>query len=76
MRSSAKQLQRLILTLAEGTVGQTENGRSFGLLLSSWPAMDMKHTTTRDIAAYAGCSEGLIHRYFKSKRARKGYRGP
>ena len=24
-------------------------------------------TTTREIAAYAGCSEGLIHRYFKSK---------
>ena len=24
-------------------------------------------TTTREIAAYAGCSEGLIHRYCKSK---------
>ncbi|MGA9801303.1 MAG: helix-turn-helix domain-containing protein, partial [Terriglobales bacterium] len=24
-------------------------------------------TTTREIATCAGCSEGLIHRYFKSK---------
>src|SRR5579863_4331559 len=24
-------------------------------------------TTTREIAASAGCAEGLIHRYFKSK---------
>jgi AcrR family transcriptional regulator len=24
-------------------------------------------TTTREIAARAGCAEGLIHRYFKSK---------
>jgi AcrR family transcriptional regulator len=24
-------------------------------------------TTTREIAGYAGCSEGLIHRYFKGK---------
>ncbi len=50
----------------EQSLGQTESS-NLRQRLACLPAFGYEATTTREIAARAGCAEGLIHRYFGGK---------